>query len=85
MAFTGSLLGVIPFRDRWIGRTQTLESKESIEAIKEFAGEIPVLPSIRESEQFKRAIRNGQLLSEIGQQDLQYPFEKIIQVLTHEQ
>jgi chromosome partitioning protein len=85
MAFTGSLLGVIPFRDRWIGRTQTLESKESIEAIKEFAGEIPVLPSIRESEQFKRAIRNGQLLSEIGQQDLQYPFEKIIQTLTHEQ
>jgi chromosome partitioning protein len=85
MAFTGSLLGVIPFRDRWIGRTQTLESKESIEAIKEFAGEIPVLPSIRESEQFKRAIRNGQLLSEIGQQDLQYPFEKIIQALTHEQ
>ena len=85
MAFTGSLLGIIPFRDRWIGRTQTLESKESIEAIKEFAGEIPVLPSIRESEQFKRAIRNGQLLSEIGQQDLQYPFEKIIQALTHEQ
>jgi chromosome partitioning protein len=85
MAFTGSLLGVIPFRDRWIGRTQTLESKESIEAIKEFAGEIPMLPSIRESEQFKRAIRNGQLLSEIGQQDLQYPFEKIIQALTHEQ
>ena len=85
MAFTGSLLGVIPFRDRWIGRTQTLESKESIEAIKEFAGEIPVLPSIRESEQFKRAIRNGQLLSKIGQQDLQYPFEKIIQALTHEQ
>ena len=85
MAFTGSLLGVIPFRDRWIGRTQTLESKDSIEAIKEFAGEIPVLPSIRESEQFKRAIRKGQLLSEIGQQDLQYPFEKIIQALTHEQ
>jgi chromosome partitioning protein len=85
MAFTGSLLGVIPFRDRWIGRTQTLESKESVEAIKEFAGNIPVLPSIRESEQFKRAIRNGQLLSELGQQDLQYPFEKIIEALTHEQ
>jgi chromosome partitioning protein len=85
MAFTGSLLGVIPFRDRWIGRTQTLESKESVEAIKEFAGEIPVLPSIRESEQFKRALRNGHLLSELGQQDLQYPFEKIIEALTHEQ
>jgi chromosome partitioning protein len=85
MAFTGSLLGVIPFRDRWIGRTQTLESKESVEAIKEFAGNIPVLPSIRESEQFKRALRNGHLLAELGQQDLQYPFEKIIEALTHEQ
>ncbi len=85
MAFTGKVLGVIPFRDRWIGRTQTLESKENIEAMKQFAGDIPVLPSIRESEQFKRAIRNGQLLSEIGQLDLQYPFEKIIQALTHEQ
>jgi chromosome partitioning protein len=53
--------------------------------MKQFAGDIPVLPSIRESEQFKRAIRNGQLLSEIGQLDLQYPFEKIIQALTHEQ
>ena len=85
MAFTGKVLGVIPFRDRWVGRTQTLESKENIEAMKQFAGDIPVLPSIRESEQFKRAIRNGQLLSEIGQQDLQYPFEKIIKALTHEQ
>jgi chromosome partitioning protein len=85
MAFTGKVLGVIPFRDRWIGRTQTLESKENVEAMKQFAGDIPVLPSIRESEQFKRAIRNGQLLSEIGQQDLQYPIEKIIEALTHEQ
>lgn len=84
MAFTGKVLGVIPFRDRWVGRTQTLESKENIETMKEFAGDIPVLPSIRESEQFKRAIRNGQLLSAIGQQELQYPFEKIIEALMHE-
>lgn len=84
MAFTGKVLGVVPFRDRWIGRTQTLESKESIETMKEFAGDIPVLASIRESEQFKRAIRNGQLLSELGQKDLRYPFEQIIEALTHE-
>lgn len=85
MAFTGKVLGVIPFRDRWIGRTQTLESKENIETLKEFVGDIPVLPSIRESEQFKRAIRQGRLLSEIGQKDLQYPFEQIIEALSHEQ
>lgn len=84
MAFTGKVLGVIPFRDRWVGLTQTKESKESVQAMKEFAQEIPILPSIRESEQFKRAIRSGQLLSEIGQPDLQYPFEKIIEALIHE-
>lgn len=83
-AFTGKVLGVIPFRDRWIGLSQTKESKDSVQAMKEIAGEIPILPSIRESEQFKRAMRSGQLLEEIGQPDLQYPFEKIIEVLTHE-
>ena len=85
MAFTGRVLGVIPFRDRWIGRTQTLESRENVATMKEFAGDVPILPSIRESEQFKRAIRNGRLLSEIGHPDLQYPFEKILEVLTNEQ
>ncbi|MFN6502050.1 MAG: ParA family protein [Nostoc sp. DedQUE01] len=84
MAFTGQVLGVIPFRDRWVGNTQTIEGKENIAAMKEFAGDIPMLPSIRESEQFKRAIRKGKLLSEIGHSDLQYPFEQIIKILTHE-
>ncbi|AFZ15715.1 Cobyrinic acid ac-diamide synthase (plasmid) [Crinalium epipsammum PCC 9333] len=84
MAFNGKVLGIIPFRDRWVGLTQTLESRENIATIKEFAGDIPVLPSIRESEQFKRAIRQGKLLSDIGQKDLQYPFEKMIEVLTNE-
>jgi len=83
-AFTGKVLGVIPFRDRWVGRTQSKESKENIEAMREFVNNIPILPSIRESEQFKRAIRQGQLLAEIGYPDLQYPFEKIIEALAHE-
>jgi chromosome partitioning protein len=82
MAFSGEVLGVIPFRDRWIGRTQSLDSKDTIAAMKEFAGDIPILPSIRESEQFKRAIRTGKLLSELGYPDLQYPFEQIILALT---
>jgi hypothetical protein len=34
---------------------------------------------MRELEQF-----TGQLLEEIGQPDLQYPFEKIIEALNHE-
>ena len=83
-AFTGSVLGVIPFRDRWVGNTQTLEGRQNIAAMKEFAKDAPVLASIRESEKYKNAIRQGKLLSEIGQPDLQYPFEQIVEGLTHE-
>lgn len=82
MAFTGNVLGVVPFRDRWVGNTQTLEGRQNIEAMKECVGDIPILPSIRESEQFKKAIRQGMLLSDLGQPDLQYPFEQIIKVLS---
>ncbi|MBD2115148.1 MULTISPECIES: AAA family ATPase [Cyanophyceae] len=83
-AFTGSVLGIIPFRDRWVGNTQTLEGRQNIAAMKEFAGEAPILASIRESEKFKNAIRQGKLLSELDQPDLQYPFEQIVEALTHE-
>lgn len=84
MAFTGKVLGVVPFRDRWVGNTQTLEGRQNIEAMKEFAGEVPILSSIRESEKYKNAIRQGKLLSDIGHEDLQYPFEQIIKSLSHE-
>ncbi|MBD1877207.1 AAA family ATPase [Nodosilinea sp. FACHB-131] len=83
-AFTGSVLGIIPFRDRWVGNTQTLEGRQNIAAMQEFAGEAPILASIRESEKFKNAIRQGKLLSELDQPDLQYPFEQIVEALTHE-
>lgn len=82
MAFTGKILGIVPFRDRWVGNTQTVEGRENMAAMKEFAGDTPLLPSIRESEKFKNAIRQGKLLSDIGQPDLQYPFEQIIEALT---
>lgn len=81
MAFTGQILGIVPFRDRWVGNTQTLEGRQNIEAMKEFAPELPLLPSIRESEKFKAAIRQGKLLSDLGHPDLQYPFEQIVEVL----
>ena len=84
MVFTGNILGVIPFRDRCVGRTQTRESRENIEAMKEIAEEVTIFPSILESEQFKRAIRNGVLLSDINYSDLQFSFEKIIEVLENE-
>ncbi|HZG37069.1 MAG TPA: AAA family ATPase [Nodosilinea sp.] len=80
-AFTGSVLGIVPFRDRWVGNTQTLEGRQNIAAMKEFAGDAPILASIRESEKFKNAIRQGHLLSDLGQPDLQYPFEQIVEAL----
>jgi chromosome partitioning protein len=83
-AFTGKILGVVPFRDRWVGNTQTIEGRQNIEAMQEFAQSIPILASIRESEKFKNAIRQGQLLADIGQPDLQYPFERIVEALNHE-
>lgn len=82
-AFTGQVLGIIPFRDRWVGNTQTLEGRQNIEAMKEFVNDIPVLASIRESEKFKNATRQGKLLSDIGHPDLQYPFEQIVEALDH--
>ena len=84
MVFLGKVLGILPFRDRWVGRTQTKESKENIEAMGEIAGDITIFPSIIESEQFKRAIRNGVLLSEIDYGELQHPFEKIMERLENE-
>ena len=81
MAFRGQILGIIPFRDRWVGRTQTKESRDNIAAMKEFANCAPVLPTIRESEKFKQATRQGQLLSELGAKDLEYPFEKVVELL----
>lgn len=83
-AFTGSVLGILPFRDRWVGNTQTLEGRQNIAAMKEFAGNAPILASIRESEKFKTAIRQGKLLSDLDQPDLQYPFEQIVEALIHE-
>ena len=81
MAFRGQILGIIPFRDRWVGRTQTKESRDNIAAMKEFADRALVLPTIRESEKFKQATRQGQLLSELGAKDLEYPFEKVVELL----
>jgi chromosome partitioning protein len=81
MAFTGQVLGIVPFRDRWVGNTQTLEGRENIEVMGSFAPHLQILPSIRESEKFKNAIRRGKLLSDLGQSDLEYPFEQIVEAL----
>lgn len=80
-AFTGSVLGILPFRDRWTGRTQAHQSRKSIEGMREVAGGIPILPSILESEQYKKAIDQGKTLPEVGYTQLEYPFQQIIEQL----
>ena len=80
-AFTGQVLGVLPFRDKWFGRSQATDSREAISAMRQVAGNIPVLPSILESERYKQAIRLGRLLSEMGHGDLEYPLHQIIELL----
>jgi len=73
------VLGLIPFRDRWIGRTQQKESRDAIAVIREIAIErkTTVLPSILESERYKQGINAGILLDELGYPDLLYPFQQI--------
>lgn len=80
-AFQGSVLGILPFRDRWTGRTQTNQSRKSIEGMREVAENIPILPSILESEQYKKALDLGKTLTDLKHPDLEYPFDSIINLL----
>ena len=81
-AFTGTILGVIPFRDRWVGNTQTVDSRENIAAMAELFPDLTIFPSIKESEQFKKGIRQGKTLTELGYGELEYPFTKIMEILS---
>lgn len=78
-ASQAELLGIIPFRDRWVGANQTQESRMCIEAMANEVGVNLVLPSIRESERYKQAISKGVTLSDLGMPDLEYPFEVLSQ------
>jgi chromosome partitioning protein len=80
-AFYGSVIGILPFRDRWVGRTQAKRSQVSIQDMKEISGDIYVLPSVLESERYKQAIDTGKTLEELGYPELEYPFLAIIQRL----
>lgn len=80
-AFEGSILGIVPFRDKWLGRTQAKRSQVSIQDMKEVGIGILVVPSILESERYKQAIDTGRTIEELGYPDLELPFQKIIEVL----
>lgn len=74
-ASQSQLLAVLPFRDRWVGNNQTGQSKESIEAMIDDVGADVILPSILESEKYKRAVTEGTTPHSMGFPDLGYPFE----------
>lgn len=82
-AFSGRVLGVIPFRDRWFGNSQSTKSAKAIAAFNEIAieSETEVFPSILESERYKQALDEGVLLSKLGYPKLEKPFERVIERL----
>jgi chromosome partitioning protein len=49
--------------------------------MREVAEGIPILPSILESEQYKKAIDQGKTLTSVGYTQLEYPFQRIIELL----
>jgi chromosome partitioning protein len=81
--FGGSIVGIIPFRDRWVGNRRTNESQSNIELMKQISQEWfeqdLVLPTIRESEKFKQAINQGVTLHSMGESSLAYPIEILAQ------
>lgn len=77
-ACDAELLGIVPFRDKWVGRTQTKESQQAIAAMQDEVGKEQILPSLRESERYKQAINQSKTLREMGFPDLEYPFEELL-------
>jgi chromosome partitioning protein len=81
-AWSGQIMGVLPFRDKWFGFNQLIDSRENLEAVRQFLnGTIPIFPAILESAQFRTAIRQGQTLSELGYPKLDAPFTAILNSL----
>ena len=82
-AIKGEILGILPFRDRWIGGNQAKQSSSAIKAMSDIASDfkINLFPSILESERFKQALDVSKTLSEIGYPKLELPFKKIAEAL----
>ena len=75
----GELIGVIPFRAKWVGLNPTATTKESIEVMKVIAGVNNVLPHILESDIYKRAINDQILPSDLNNPGLEYPINFLIE------
>jgi chromosome partitioning protein len=49
--------------------------------MREAAQDIPILPAIPESEQYKKALDSGVTLAELGYPHLELPFLKVVELL----
>jgi chromosome partitioning protein len=78
MVPNGELIGVIPFRAKWVGLNPTATTRESIEVMKVIAGIDKVLPHILESDIYKKAINDQILPSDLSNPDLEYPINFLI-------
>jgi chromosome partitioning protein len=79
-AFKGNLIGVLPFRARWVGNVPTTETRSNMALMKDIIGDL-LLPPLQESEIYKKAINYAFLPSEISETkaDLEYPFDVLLE------
>ena len=78
MLVSSQLLGVLPFRARWVGLNPTRTTKESMETMKKIVGEELMLPHILESDIYKRAINEQMLPRDLGQMALETSLQAIL-------
>lgn len=79
-AFSGQLIGVLPFRAKWVGNRPTIETRTNMELMEQMVGRA-MLPPLLESEVYKRSINYATMPSEISAQhvDLEYPFDVLLE------
>lgn len=78
--FTGEVLGIVPFRDKWFGRSQSECSRNAIEAMKQIADGLKIWPSIPESEAFRKSLDKGKLPKDFSP-EITLALEQIIDTL----
>lgn len=83
-AFQGQVLGILPFRARWVGINPTFRTRQSLEALQEVANGIFVLPPLLESEQCKKAMDLQTTPGDLGFPDLMFPLEQVLSLLQPE-
>ncbi len=77
----GELVGVMPFRARWVGLNPTSTTKQSMQVMKSLVGAEKMLPHLLESDVYKRAINEQVLPRDLGHPELEYPLWALIERL----